>query len=96
MFFKGDDAPNTMLASANITAPTIANDPRMMPSAQAPALPAVIADAAPSAMSGTDIAALTASLSAKGVDNDTASRALYAYRRSMGMAQQTPVLATIN
>jgi len=99
-FFKGDDAPNTMVASANITAPTIANDPRMMPSAQAPALPAAIASAAPpalpSAVSGTDIAALTASLSAKGVDNDTANRALYAYRRSMGMAQQTPVLATIN
>ena len=42
-----------------------------------------------------DIAALTNALSAKGVDNDTASRALYAYRRSMGMAAQ-PVFASVN
>ena len=31
-----------------------------------------------------DIAAFSNALSAKGVDSDTASRALYAYRRSMG------------
>ena len=39
------------------------------------------------------IAALTSALSAKGVDGDTANRALYAYRRSMGMTAQ-PVLAS--
>ena len=45
------------------------------------------------AASGPDIAALTSALSAKGVDGDTANRALYAYRRSMGMTTQ-PVLAS--
>ncbi|HEY4077712.1 MAG TPA: hypothetical protein VGM26_12360 [Rhizomicrobium sp.] len=102
-WLKSDDAPNTMVASANIAVPTIASDPRMMPSAEMPALPAdtQIASTAPAglpgvSMSSADVSALTAALSAKGVDNDTASRALYAYRRSMGMAQQTPVLATIN
>jgi hypothetical protein len=35
-------------------------------------------------------------LSAKGVDSDTASRALYAYRRSMGLVGQQPVLAGVH
>jgi hypothetical protein len=97
-WLKGDDAPNTMVASTKITAPTIGSDPRMIPSAEMPELPTdmQIANAMPAGLPGADVSALTAALSAKGVDNDTASRALYAYRRSMGMAQQAPVLATLN
>lgn len=97
-WLKGDDAPNTMVASAKIAAPTIAGDPRMMPSGETPTLPddTQIANAMPAGLPGADVSALTAALAAKGVANDTASRALYAYRRSMGMAQQTPVLATLN
>jgi hypothetical protein len=53
-----------------------------------------VATAAPAA-AGPDIAALTSALSSKGVDNDTASRALYAYRRSMGVMAQ-PVFASVN
>ena len=67
------------------------------PSADISALPAedlAVAIAAPAA-AGPDIAALTSALSSKGVDNDTASRALYAYRRSMGMTAQ-PVFASVN
>jgi len=66
-------------------------------SADTPSLPfqdMSVATAAPAA-AGPDIAALTSALSSKGVDNDTASRALYAYRRSMGVMAQ-PVFASVN
>jgi len=42
------------------------------------------------------VTALSNALSAKGVDSDTASRALYAYRRSMGTGALTPVLASVH
>lgn len=63
------------------------------PSADIPSLPAI--DAAN--VSG-DVAAFTSALSAKGVDSETANRALYAYRRSMGLvsAGQQPVLAGVH
>ena len=52
---------------------------------------------AANAPDGLDVAALTGALSAKGVDNNTAIRALYAYRRSMGLAfGQQPVLASVH
>jgi hypothetical protein len=60
-----------------------------------PALPFQDVSVAAAAAPGPDIAALTSALSSKGVDNDTASRALYAYRRSMGMTAQ-PVFASVN
>jgi hypothetical protein len=40
--------------------------------------------------------ALTNALSAKGVDSETAGRALYAYRRSMGLTAPIPVLASVH
>lgn len=46
-----------------------------MPAAQAPALPT----------DGADVLAFTSALAAKGVDNETASRAVYAYRRSQSL-----------
>jgi hypothetical protein len=82
--FKSDDASQVRVAAAAVPAPSIANDPRLMPSAATPALPG-------SLPSEAGVTALTAALSAKGVDGETATRALYAYRRSMGLA---PVLAS--
>jgi hypothetical protein len=63
-----------------------------LPTADMPALPSSAAAAA-NLPDGFDVTSLTSALSAKGVDSDTASRALYAYRRSMGLIGQQPVLA---
>ena len=93
-WIKGDD--KVQVASIKVgVRETALNIPA--PSADIAALPSedlAVASAAPAA-AGPDIAALTSALSSKGVDNDTASRALYAYRRSMGMTAQ-PVFASIN
>lgn len=63
-----------------------------LPSGELPTLPsAEIAGAQPDTL---EIAALTGALSSKGVDNDTANRALYAYRRSIAMSTPlTPVMS---
>lgn len=61
-----------------------------LPSANVPALPMSAAAEGPE---GLDVSALTTALSAKGVDSDIASRALYAYRRSMSLVGQQPFLA---
>lgn len=92
--FKSDNSPK--LASTKVVAPTITAD-ISLPSADLPVLPAATdtsVSAAPK--NGMDVAALTRALSAKGVDSDTASRALYAYRRSMGWNTASPVLATVH
>jgi hypothetical protein len=87
--FKSDD--KTRVASAKVAAPAIATD-LSLPSSTLPALPSETVAAA-GLPNGLDVAALTSALSAKGVDSDTASRALYAYRRSMGINAPTPVFA---
>jgi hypothetical protein len=91
-WFKDENKPN--IAVARVTAPSITTD-GSLPSSDLPALPAATTVAA-NIPGGPDIAALTGALSAKGVDSETASRALYAYRRSMGMAGPQPVLASFN
>ncbi|MBA2587060.1 MAG: hypothetical protein H0U98_00375 [Alphaproteobacteria bacterium] len=93
-WIRGDDT--TAVASRKVEAPVIAIA-NSMPSAEMPALPSLDTTIASApATTGPDIAALTSALSSKGVDNDTASRALYAYRRSMGITAQQPVFASIN
>jgi len=87
--FKSDS--QTRLASTKVTAPSITANPSL-PSADLPSLPVDTAIAA-RASGGFDVTALSNALSAKGVDSDTASRALYAYRRSMEMKAPVPVLA---
>ena len=93
-WIKGDGT--TAVASVKVgVRETALNMPAL--SADTPSLPfqdMSVATAAPAA-AGPDIAALTSALSSKGVDNDTASRALYAYRRSMGVMAQ-PVFASVN
>ncbi|MBW8707813.1 MAG: hypothetical protein JF627_00830 [Alphaproteobacteria bacterium] len=95
-WIKGDD--KMQVASRKVTAPVIASIDMPL-SAEMPALPApdrTMASAIPSIAAGPDIAALTSALSAKGVDSETANRALYAYRRSMGMTAQQSVFASVN
>ena len=93
--FKSDD--KIKVASTMVAAPTI-NANVSLPSADLPALPTTTAAAnAPANIPGSmDVAALTNALSSKGVDSDTASRALYAYRRSMGLTAPLPVLASVH
>jgi hypothetical protein len=88
-WFDGKDAPTTMVAAASIT------PKQSLPSGELPSLPNIdVASASPDTL---DILALTGAMSAKGVDGDTANRALYAYRRSMAItAPYTPVIASLN
>jgi hypothetical protein len=92
--FKSDS--RIKVASTRVTAPTITPGSPVL-STDLPVLPAAndIAANAP-LQRGLDVAALTNALSAKGVDSDTANRALYAYRRSMGMNAQPPVFASVH
>ena len=90
--FKGDD--KVRVASAKVGAPVITAN-ASLPGSDLPALPSSDVVAANSPY-GLDIAALTSSLSAKGVNGDTASRALYAYRRSLGFPMAQPVLASVH
>jgi len=95
-WIKGDKS-DVAVASMKVTAPTIRPD-TSLPSADMPALPSQTDVAAnmPSMPGNLDVTALTSALSAKGVNSETAGRALYAYRRSMGMAASAPVLAGVN
>lgn len=89
-WFNGKtDATQTKVAAASIT------PKQSLPSGDLPNLPNLdVASAAPDTL---DILALSGAMSAKGVDGDTANRALYAYRRSMAItAPYTPVIASLN
>ena len=90
--FKGDGKSK----ATKVALTPIAISPSL-PTASFPALPSSTTIAA-NAPDGLDVAAFSHALSAKGVDSDTASRALYAYRRSMGLVGmgQSPVLASVH
>jgi hypothetical protein len=88
-WFKGDDS--STVASKKVLAPNI-TIAQSLPSGDMPSLPGVTQTASAS----PDLTALAASLSARGLDAATASRALDAYRRTMGTVMQPPVLSTIN
>jgi hypothetical protein len=90
-WLKGDD--DTAVASAKVAAPTITAS-AALPSSDMPALASDASNLAVAANGlpvNLEINALTSALSAKGVDTNTAARALYAYRRSMGAPAQMPV-----
>jgi hypothetical protein len=82
----------TKLASVKVAAPYISSS-ASLPSADLPALPSMLsASAAPD---GLELASFGNALSAKGVNGEMAQRALYAYRRSMGMPAQ-PLLSSVH
>jgi hypothetical protein len=83
--FKGPD--KTHLAGATVGAPTASVS---TPNPSAPPTSDVVAANVPD-----DVTALGSALSAKGVNGDTASRALYAYRRSLGASMPPPVFASV-
>jgi hypothetical protein len=87
-WFRGGSSPRHV-ASARL-APSHIQLLQSLPSGELPALPNMDNDA-PDTL---EIAALTGALSSKGVDGDTANRALYAYRRSIAMSTPlTPVMS---
>ncbi len=83
--FKSSD--KTHVAGATVGAPA-ANVPP--PNPPAPPSSDVVTASIPD-----DVTALGSALSAKGVNGDTASRALYAYRRSLGVSMPPPVFASV-
>jgi hypothetical protein len=86
-WFKSDSTPSRV-ASAKLS-PSHIQVLQSVPSGDLPKLPDT--EIAPDTL---EIAALTGALSSKGVDGDTANRALYAYRRSIAMsAPYTPVMS---
>lgn len=87
-WFRSDAAPR-QVASAKLS-PSHIQVLQSLPSGELPALP----NSGIGAPDTLEIAALTGALSNKGVDNDTAVRALYAYRRSVAMTTPlTPVMS---
>ena len=87
-WFKSDSTPSRV-ASAKLS-PSHIQVLQSLPSGELPDTGIAMADG-PDTL---EIAALTGALSSKGVDNDTANRALYAYRRSMAMGSPyTPVMS---
>jgi len=91
--FKGDG--RSRVAHTKVAATSISLN-ASLPSSDVPSLPSA-AMMASNVPDGQDVAALTSAMAAKGVDNNTAIRALYAYRRSMGLAfQPAPVLASVH
>jgi hypothetical protein len=86
-WFKSDSTPSRV-ASAKLS-PSHIQVLQSVPSGELPQLPDT--EIAPDTL---EIAALTGALSSKGVDGDTANRALYAYRRSIAMSTPyTPVMS---
>lgn len=87
-WFKGGSSPRAV-ATARL-APSHIQVLQSLPSGELPALP----NSEIGVPDTLEIAALTGALSSKGVDNDTANRALYAYRRSIAMnTPLTPVMS---
>ncbi len=89
-WFSHDDG--IKVAATKVTAPKISSD-FSFSSTDLPAVPGMALASADS----PDIASFSNALSSKGVNGELAQRAIYAYRRSMGLAgAQEPVLSSIN
>jgi hypothetical protein len=82
------------VAAAKIAAPKISSD-LSLPSTDLPNLPGPALASATS--DSPDLTAFGNALTAKGVNGEMAQRAMYAYRRSMGLtAPSQPVLSSVN
>lgn len=90
-WFKGDSSTQV----AKIAAPNI-QVAQSLPSSDTPALPSSSTAVASTQASSPDIVALSASLTAKGITGDMASRAIDAYRRAIATPTTTPVFASLN
>jgi hypothetical protein len=90
-WFKSDSSPQV----AQITAPNI-QVAQSLPSSNTPALPSSSTAVASTQPDGRDIAMLSASLAAKGITGDMASRAIAAYRRAIATPATVPVFASFN
>jgi hypothetical protein len=91
-WLKGDSSTQV----AKVQASNMQFAQASLPSSDTPALPSesqLVASAQPDS---PDVAALSASLTSKGITGDAASRAIDAYRRAIGSANQTPVFASLN
>ena len=88
-WFKG--GPDTHLVKSNTQFAQSS-----LPSSDMPTLPSESPVMASAQSDGPDVAALSASLTAKGITGDAASRAIDAYRRAIGSSTQTPVFASLN
>jgi hypothetical protein len=89
-WFSHDSGPK--FASVKVAAPSISSS-APLPSADLPVLPSLTsASAAPD---GLELVSFGNALSSKGVNGEMAQRALYAYRRSMGMPAQ-PLLSSVH
>lgn len=89
-WFKGGSSSRP-IATAKLS-PSHIEVLQSLPSGELPELPNP--EAASAQPDTLEIAALTGALSNKGVDSDTANRALYAYRRSIAMTTPlTPVMS---
>jgi hypothetical protein len=82
----------TKLASVKVAAPNISSV-ASLPSADLPDLSSI--QSASAAPDGLSLVSFSNALSSKGVNGEMAQRALYAYRRSMGMPAQ-PVLSSVH
>ncbi len=88
-WFKGDSSPRRV-ASAKLS-PSHIQVLQSLPSGELPALPTRLAE---SRARHAGHRRSDGALSSKGVDGDTANRALYAYRRSIAMSTpSTPVMS---
>jgi hypothetical protein len=90
--FKDVTKPGVAVAKVVAPAITVSGS---LPSSDLPTLPAATLVAA-NIPDRLDTTAFSGALSAKGVDSTTANRALYAYRRSVGLFAPQPVLASVN
>jgi hypothetical protein len=84
----GRDFGSTVLAFAENTLGFGHHDAPVQMAANAPSAPA----ASVPALAGDGVAAFGSALAEKGVDNELATRALYAYRRSQGLTQTLQIV----
>jgi hypothetical protein len=93
--FTGSHHDSAIGFAGNVTVTPSQMKPQTDNVQVASAAPASLVPAS-AAIQTPDVAALAASLSQNGVNNDLAQRALFAYRQTMGASAPAPVLAALH